>query len=172
MALCHIPGTPANLCSSMAWLIFIFFSVWCSPLICWCFVGTMEYLLHFTLSYWDQTGNWGTGRLRSKWSGKSQCPTWDMQDPLAEESQFSRSLCTQCLQALVTAVRAKHFSRSQPLHSPWAFQNYTESGQWESLGLNNLHSFMEDPCLTGDFTIAALVCFSHDTFYSPCLIIS
>lgn len=132
------------------------FFAWCSSLICWCFVGTIEYLLHFTSSYRDQTGNWGTGRLRSKWSGKSQCPTWDVQDPLAVESQFSRSLCIQCLEALVTAVRAKHFSWSQPLHAPWAYEKYRKNGQWETLGLNDLHS-LEDPYW--DLKITALACF-------------
>lgn len=140
-------------------MINFFFLSWCSSLICWCFVGTIEYVLHFTSSYRDQTGNWGTGRLRSKWSGKSQCPTWDIQDPSAEESQLSRSLCIQYLEASVTAVRAKHFSRSQPGHSPWAYEKYRKSGQWEILGLNNFHSFMEDPCLTGGLTITALACF-------------
>lgn len=158
MALCHIPGTPAKLCSSMAWLIFLFFA-WCSSLICWCFVVTIEYLLHFTSSHRDQTGNWGTGRLRSKWSGKSQCSTWDIQDPSAVESQFSRSLCIQCLEVLVTAVRAKHSSRSQPLCAPWAYEKYRKDGQWETLGLNDLHSFREDPCLTEDVTITARACF-------------
>lgn len=99
-----------------------FLRVWCSSLICWCSVGTTEYLLHFTSSYQDQTGNWGTGRLRSKWPGKSQCPTWDIQDSLAEKSKSSRSLHIQYLEALVTTVRAKHFSRAQPLHSPGAHE--------------------------------------------------
>lgn len=63
----RMPGTAANLCSSMEWLIYS----WCSSLICWCFVGINERFPHFTLSYRDQTGNWGTVRLRSKSSGNS-----------------------------------------------------------------------------------------------------
>lgn len=158
MALCHIPGTPANLCSSMAWLIFFFFVVVLVP-------NLLELCRHYWISsafYLIIPGSdrkLGHREIKVKMIREITVSNLRLQDPSAEESQLSRSLCIQYLEASVTAVRPKHFSRSQPGHSPWAYEKYRKNGQWEILGLNNLHSFMEDPCLTGGLTITALACF-------------